>query len=125
MGKPNYVHINGIGVTLMGPESLSDMCEQTAMRVSRLDANYRSWFDQLMEELTDNGNSDQLKQIAMSLAATQQEVKEIFQKVRGTSNPHVVTEPCPICRRRRTFDSSIGYCADCAQGDPIADLEGR
>lgn len=123
MGRPRMVHINGIGTTLYGPESLSDMCEQIALRVSHLDANYRNWFKQLMEELVDNPESDQAKRIAMSLAASQQEVKEIFQKVRGTSNPYVVTEPCPICHRRMTFDSRTGYCADCAQGDPVADLE--
>lgn len=111
--------------TLIAPHTLSDMCEQTAMRVARLDGEYKALFDELLELLVTNGDTDRINRIKVSLAAKQCEVKEIFQKVRGTSNPYVVTEPCPICHRRRTFDSRDGYCADCAQGDPVADLEGR
>jgi len=119
--RPQYVNV--IGETLIAPHSLSDMCEQIALRVASLDGNYKRDFDSLLEQLITTPDSEETRRLAFRLQAAQQEVKEVFQKIRGQSNPYVVTDVCPICKHMKIFDNRDGYCSDCAQGDPVADLE--
>jgi len=53
MGNPTSkeadMHVVIGDTTLIAPHTLSDMCEQTAMRVARLDGEYKALFDELLE----------------------------------------------------------------------------
>ncbi|NIN00479.1 MAG: hypothetical protein GTO24_21075 [candidate division Zixibacteria bacterium] len=78
--KPRFVVI--MGKTLRGPQSLSDICEKIALRAAQLDAQYRVWFNELFDELMEHDESDRAKRLALSLQVIQQEINEIYQKVR-------------------------------------------
>jgi len=58
------------------------MCEAVALRVSKLDAQYRVLIEDFMKEMDANGDTDHAKKIGNSMMAIQQEIKEIHQKVR-------------------------------------------
>lgn len=82
MGKENGV-IHIIGEPLSLPDTISRMCEDTSITSSRLDAYYRQWFEQLIEEVADNGESTQAKIIALSLQEVQAEVRGIHKTIEG------------------------------------------
>lgn len=67
---------------LLGPRALSNLCEVVALRVSKLDAEYRILIKEFMEETDANGETEKSKRLFFSLTAIQQEIKEIHQKVR-------------------------------------------
>jgi len=70
------------GTNILGPRDLSKMCEAVALRVSKLDTQYRVLVEDFMKEMETNGDTDQAKRIGNSMMAIQQEIKEIHQKVR-------------------------------------------
>ena len=74
------VHLNGS--TLMTPRVLSNKCRDAAMRLAMLDSRYQQWHRELTDELAENGESDNARIIALRLHEIQQEITDIYGKVR-------------------------------------------